>query len=168
MARIDIDQATILRLITEHLQRELTLGPRQCYEVLDPRSPNLPKGGGWFLTVAPGGGDFPQQEQIPEQCTELWQVTVTIYSRLYLDSTDHDQKRLRDSTRGLLVLKQRVLEALVGQDLRTDEEPTDAESDTFLRNLVYPLRASRAQVDEQHRIGWLSIDFGVDFDWDLT
>lgn len=169
MSRVDVEQADVFEAVTLHLRRALGLNDRQCYETLDPYSPKIPKGGDYFVTVAPGEGQYDVEHQIgggEDQLTENSVVTVTAYTRIKLDSTDHDEKLLRDARRGVFVLKRKILKALVGSD------PTIGGNE-FLRQLIYARHAHAPQIleastDNRLRLACISIDFGVDFDWDLS
>jgi len=163
MPRVDVTQDAVLNRLVEHLREALGLDKRQVYETLEPTAPPIiPKGGPYFVTVAPGAGQFVTGEQQIHNVTEEWSVVVTGYTRIKLDSTDHDEKVLRDAKRGLLEIKRLLLKALVGQDLTTKY------SEEFLRNLLYARNVTNPQHDRTKGIGWISIEFGVDFDWDLT
>ena len=165
MARSDITQSNVLTSIVAILRNALSLSDRQCFETLEPLAPPvIPKGGDFFVTVAPGEGIFVDGEQAAGNCTEEWSVIVTGHSRIVVDSADHDEKLLQDTTRGLLVLKARILAALVGA------EPTSGGNE-FVRDLVFAQRAERPQagfMKNSANVASLSIYFGVNFDWDLT
>jgi hypothetical protein len=165
MAREDITQPEVLQRIIEHLRAALNLLPTQCVEAIEPSSPpEIARGGDFFITVSPGESFFVEGEQQIDNITEEWSVTVTAYSRIRLDYADTDEKLLRDASRGLLIAKGRILKALVGQDLENDETPAG----TFLRQLLFAERCGRPMYDEKKTIGWISIDFGVHYDWDLA
>src|SRR6185437_6609409 len=100
--------------------------------------------------------------QSPEQLYEVMFVTVTVYSRLKTDRAGTEEHLLRDSRRGLLQIKKRVLRALVGKDLE------DEEGNHFLREFVCVRRAGRPEYDNKKGIGWLQLTFLLGFDWDLT
>lgn len=164
MPRIDIDQATVLKLIGKALRAALNLNDRQVYETLSPDYlPRIPKGGDYFVAISPLDGAFHEGEQVPGNLTEEWGVAVTAYTRIKLDSTDHDEHLLRDASRGLLVLKGKILAALVGQD------PATEEGDTFLRQLLFARSCRQPAVGElpetKTSIGLVTIEFGVNFDW---
>ena len=166
MARVDLTQDLVLERIVAHLRGELKLNDRTCYETFDPLSPRIPKGGDFFVTAAPGDGVFVEGEQAVDNVTEQWDVIVTAYSRIRLDSADHDQRLLHNPRRGLFELKRKILKALVGQD------PT-YKTDEFLRNLLYAKRSPRPQAVEiagakNSGLALISVVFGVDWDWDLT
>jgi len=169
MSRVDVEQVDVFEALVLYLRRALGLNDRQCYETLDPYSPTIPKGGDYWVTVAPGEGQYDVEHQIgggEDQLTEESVVTVTAYTRIKLDSTDHDENLLRDARRGVFVLKHKILKALVGADIPKG-------SDTFLRQLLYARHAHAPQIlegskDNRLRLACISIDFGVDFDWDLT
>lgn len=165
MSRIDIDQCTVLKTVTDHLRNELRLNERTCFEsLINPRNASPPAGGSIFVTVSPGPGDFPPGEQAPGNITEEWSVIVTIWSRIDLDSTGHDEALLRDSVRGLYSLKLQVLKALVGEDLETED------GDTFLRQLLHVTGCSAPASGNYGgtNMAYLQLQFGISFDWDLT
>jgi hypothetical protein len=172
MARVDVTQDVVLERILARLRSELGLNERQCYETLDALAPPaIPKGGEWFVAISPTEGQFIEGEQASPNVTEEWGIIATIYTRLALDSTDHDEKLLRDATRGLLVLKKELLAALIGRDLQL--ESADDTGDTFVRQLIFARTCHRPMILERQgepraMLGMLSIDFGIHFDWDLT
>lgn len=163
MARVDVTEVDVVTAILARLRSQLKLNERQCWFCLDPLAVELPPGGDYYLTVAPGDGSFPDGEQVAGNITEDWSVDVTIYSRMRLDSTDHDDKLILDNSRGLFSLKKKVLAALVGHDLATVED-----ANTFLRQYLHALNAGRPNYDNSKAVGWLTITFGVSFDWELT
>lgn len=157
----------MLEAITSHLRAALDLNERNCYETFDPMSPAIPKGGDYFVTIAPGDGAFAQGEQDANNLTEEWIVLVTAYSRVKLDSPDHDERMLHEPRRGLFELKRKILKALVGED-------PEYKGNTFLRNLLYVTRAPRPQVlqipggSSNSGLAVISLEFGIDWDWDIT
>ena len=162
MARSDVTQTDVLTAIVARVRSSLNLDERQCFESLEPLAPPvIPKGGTYFVTIAPGEGIFIDGEQAPGNCTEEWTIIVTAYARVRLDSTDHDHKLLQEASRGLLVLKAKLLQALVGQD------PTSG-GDPFVRDLVFAQRAERPGHDDKKGVAWISVFFGVHFDWELS
>lgn len=165
--RIDVDQSTVLERIVAQLRSALDMNERQVYETISPQFlPRIPTGGDFFIAVSPADSTFPEDEQTPGNITEDWGVAVTAYTRIKLDSTDRDEKMLRDANRGLLAVKKRILAALVGQDLKTER------GDTFLRQMLYARSCSRPEPKELPKgdipIGIITLEFGVSFDWDLT
>jgi hypothetical protein len=168
VARVDIEQGDLLERIATLLRRGLRLDKRSCFLTISPLSVAIPPGGDFFVSVSPGEGSFQTEDQHEEQCTEFTTVTVTGYTRIRVDSTGHDDKLLLEAARGLLRLKGRILKVLVGKDPSVSDKPTAAEEDQAVRQLLFAIRAHRPEYDEKRQIGWLSIDFGVDFDWDLS
>ena len=167
--RIDVTQSAILDRLVDFLRAELPLGERSCYLTINPAAvPVIPKGGDYFVTVSPGPGRFVEGEQVPVNVTEEWSITVTAFTRIKLDSTDHDKQVLLNAARGLIVLKRRLLKALVGVDLAIEADGAEG----FLRNLLFAKSATRPEHGQwtggEQMLSWISVDFGVDFDWDLT
>jgi hypothetical protein len=167
MARIDVDQAVVLERIVARLRSALSLNERQVYETLSPDFlPRIPTGGDFFVAVSPLDGTFIDGEQVEDNITEEWGVAVTAYTRIRLDSTDRDEKMLRDASRGLLTIKKRILRALVGQDLKTDE------GSEFLRDLLFARHCRQPDAaeipDGKIPVGRITLEFGVHFDWELS
>ncbi len=167
MARVDVRQDVVLERFVARLRDQLGLNARQCYETLDAMSPRItPVGGGYVVTVAPGDGVFVEGEQAPGNSTEEWTILVTIYSRTNLDDAAHDERLLREPSRGLLNLKRLVLKALVGHDTQT-VAVTAGEEDDFLRQLTFAIHAQRPQFDDEKKVGWMTLEFGIHFDWEI-
>jgi hypothetical protein len=168
MARVDIQQSDVLQQIVAHLRNTLELPPRRCYEVLEPLAPPLVSASGdYFLTIAPGAGQFVTDEQVGPNFTEEWSIIVTIYTHIHLDSVEQEHQLLVDATRGILGLKKLVLAAMVGADLNTPAASGGESSDVFLRQLIHAISCDRPQYDGQKKLSWMSMTFGVSFDWDL-
>lgn len=165
---IDTTQSIVLSRIVARLRAVFSSLPeRLCYETLDPMTPpELPRGGGFALTVAPGDGVFDEDEQVgggEEQLHEKSSVSVTIYVRTKLDRPGDAYYLLQETNRGLLHLKKRVLAALVGHELK------DAAGKPLLTSHIYAMRSWRPQwrADEAGGIGMLAVAFGVDWHWEL-
>ena len=148
------------------LRDQLALTDRQCYETLEPiTTPTIPAGGDYLVTVSPGDGRFPAEYQIgggSATCVEETSVTVTLYTRTRTDQTDHAERLFHDETRGLMVLKQKVLKALVGHVL------TDIDGNELLTQHLYAMQSWRPRVDQQSNLAMTAVGFGVDYNWDLT
>ena len=176
MTRSDVSQIDVLEAIVTRLQEVLVLNDRQCYPVARAQDvPGMPPGGDYWLTVAPGGGSFEPGEQVPAvpvsasgpglpgNVTEDTTATVSIYTRVKLDSTGHDRFLLLDEARGLLSIKRLVLGALVGHDL------LNPDGNPFLRNLLYAESCTAPDLvtigEGSLPCGRLAITFGITFDW---
>jgi hypothetical protein len=159
--RSDIPQTDVMTALVDLLRTELNLDDRQCFLSLEPGLPTIPMGGDYWLTVSPGDGVFVDGEQAEDNCTEETTVTVTAYARMMRDSTDRDTKTLQDATQGLLALKGKVLDVLVGAD-------PIGNNNTFARDLIFAQRASRPGVKSNDIAAWVSTDFGVNFDWSFS
>jgi len=170
MARIDVDQTTVLEAIIARLQDQLQLSDSHCYETISPLEPGpAPPGGDFFVTVSIGDGVFDEGMQDAggaEQLNEECEVTVTGYSMCKLDRVGHDHKLMHDELRGLLkVVKLKILKALVGVDL---QDEADDEDNYFLRDMIRVRRSTRPDHDPKKGIGWISITFVASWDWDLS
>lgn len=173
MSRIDVTAIDAVEAIVKLLKDTLALNDSNCYPVARPQDvPKLPAGGDYWLTVAPGGGTFEPEEQVPAtetlpgNVTEESEVTVTAYSRLKTDRTNSDHDLLLEDARGLLSIKRKVLGALVGQDV------TDADGNTFLRQLLFAKTATAPDLANlagvEAAFGRIAITFGLVYDWDLS
>lgn len=171
MARIDITQDKVIEAVVFHLRRDFELSDRQCFMTIDPQNPVVPIGGDYWLTVSPGDGQYDDElmaAMIVEQCVEHSIVSVFAYTRIQLDSTDHEALLLTEATRGLLTLKKRILRSMSGIDLKYD-------GDEFVRELLtatYAHAPSRGVIEQNDgpglTIGMIGLDFRTVFDWDLS
>jgi hypothetical protein len=100
-----------------------------------------------------GGGEH--------QATEQASVVVTAYTRIELDRGDHTAALFHDDLRGLMRLKRKILRCLTNHAL------LDEDDYAILRNPLYPIHAYRPAKDERNGLARISVEFGVDFDWDL-
>jgi len=165
MVRADKTLLDVLASVVTQLKSALSLGDNQCYETVEPLAPPvIPTGGDYFVTVALGSSSFSEGEQVSGNITEDATLTVTAYSRIRLDQSKSDKYLFRDTTRGLLTLKKNILKALVGQDLQDASVPAEE----FLRELLRATTATAPNYDYDKQIGWISIDFALSWDWDIT
>jgi hypothetical protein len=166
MARVDVEQVAVLTAVVTRLQTVLSLNDRNCYPVARSQDvPTIPPGGDYWLTVAPGGGTFVDEEQAAGNVTEDSEIVVSGFTRIKTDSTSHDAYLLMDDARGLLAVKKLILGALVGQDL------VDEDGNTFLRWLLHARRCDGPDLIVAGRdgvnCGVVRVSFGVQFDWSL-
>jgi hypothetical protein len=165
MPRVDTTFDIVLTAIAERLRTQLGINARQGYESVNPESPVFPPGGNTCIIVTPGDGTFDAEMQIgggAAQLSHRASVMVTYYTNQKLDSTHHSEKTLHDSKRGLMRWMRKILRVLVGHDL------VDPDGNTFLRQTLYATHSYRPYVDANTGMARISLEFGVDFDWDLT
>jgi hypothetical protein len=167
MSRVDATQSEILTAVKTRLQSFLGLGARHCFLVARARDiTTIPPGGDYWITIAPSPGSFHEAEQDYAQCTEDAEVTVAAYTRIKLDSTGHDYQLLLHASRGLIPIKRKLLQALVGHDLQINEA-----GDTCLRWVCHARRSGGPDIvragDDGVYCGRIQVDFGVPFDWEL-
>jgi hypothetical protein len=166
VARIDSTQDAILKAVVDRLREILQLSKALCYETLEPLvDPPIPKGGEYFLTVSPGDSVFDEALQAGGgrfQLTEMGSVTVTAYAKIRLDAGDRVTEVLHTVGRGMMPIKLRILDALVGHDL------ADAAGDLLLRHPIYAMRSWRPQYNAESGIARVAVGFGTDFDWDMS
>lgn len=165
-SRVDTTELTALTAIRDLLRTAFPeLGSENVFLTLYPDAPEPEPSGEHFLSVAPGAGSFDEALFAGggrEQLCQVGEFQVTIYSRVQLDQSARDESILGHATEGLLVLKHRVLSALVGAD------PALPGGAKFSRELLRPIRAAAPEHDADRGIGWLSLAFALSFDWDLT
>lgn len=170
MARVDVEQSVLSARLTAWLRDQLALPPNRCYETIDPLGVQAAPGGEYWISIAPGDGQFDESFQEgggEDQLVEDAVFTVTAYVRIHLDQTGRDEKLLRDAGRGLLSIKKVLLKALASADLATED------GDTFLRSTIKIVSASRPQILQENRsggayLGVIQIDCRASFDWNLT
>ena len=165
MARVDITEAEVMEIVIDHLRTTLELNERQCYETVSPLTPPKNPLSEWWLTVSPGEGNFDEAMQSGggrHQVTEEWQLLVTGYARVRLDSTDHDMQLLREVNRGLLHIKRRILWAMAQVDLHKIDS-----DDTFQLKYLVVRHAGKPEYDEDRQTGWQTVFFEMSHDWDL-
>jgi len=163
--RIDTTQSLVLQRVVARLREALDLPEGRCYETLEPLAdPEIPKGGDFFVTVSPGEGQFDEGMQDGggrAQLMERSSVTVTAYTKIRLDRSDHATHLLQKIHRGVLPLKHKLLAVLAGEDL------TDEAGNRLLRHPLYALQAWRPRYNRESGIAMIAVAFGTDFDWDL-
>ena len=165
MTRVDTTQDVVTDRLIVRLRDQLSLKETHCYETDEPEKVTIPPGGDYWVTVFVGPGSFDVPMQIgggANQCVEMMPVTISAYSRIRLDPTERANRQLHEAARGLYPLKKKLLKALVGHDL------LDEDGNTFLRQLIYALRSSLPEVDNQAGWGRISVEFGLEWDWDLS
>lgn len=152
------------------LRTDLSLTENTCYEVEHPDlAPQEITQGSVVITVCPGDGSFPIEEQASVQLAEDSDVIVTWFTKISLDRQSRITNLLHDAERGILPWKARILRSLM---------PTPASAggnrillpsgNNFMRGEVTAKSYHRANWDKDKMIGWASLTFGVGFDWDLT
>lgn len=161
-----VTQIEALTALAEYLQTALNLNARQCFVCLNPLGDAVAQivgssGGDRWVSVAPGGGEFPFEQTIPEQCYEAGTAVITGYVRMALDTPGREAELLLNATRGVLQFKRDILRAITGTDLETSE------GSPFLRELLAPVRASQPDYDPSRKTGWVQITVPLEFDWNL-
>lgn len=158
----DTDGVEILEAIERLYAKRLKLPKDNLFPTVQPLAkPAHEPGGAFWLSIAISDGQFPLEEQFPEQCREDLRFVVTGYTRMQLDEGGRDRKLLTDLTRGLFAIKRKIL-SIVGEELaRKDKTPISADR-------VYAVSAAKPDHDASKGIGWISVTFGVSYDWNLT
>lgn len=176
--RVDIDQADVLIAFVNALRGATLpdgtqLTDKTCflsYYEEPQRVPDIV-----FVTVALGDGTFPQGFQVGgglKQCSEDFELAVTIWSRHPSNQVGHDGTGLVDKSRGVVRIKNRLLRQLVSADIGINYPPGTPGVNTFLRNLITATRTSRPEHgtfgSESAPITKLAIYFSISFDHDLS
>ena len=158
---IAVLDAVIARLLATIDQ----LKPSTCFLSLDTR-PSIALQSNLFVTVAPMGGIFNVgvfdgggRDGVLEETG----VIVSAFSAMRLDRMEHAAKVLSDNSRGLLIMKHRVLDALAGHDLQ------DFFGNSLLTSLMQPVNSGHPQeaLYGEHHVGF-SLAFSTPFEWDLS
>jgi hypothetical protein len=169
MTRIDTTESLVYEGVLALLREGFGLNERTCYLTLEPEDATLiPPSGDFWVSMAPGGGQFFQGEQVATNITENTKVRITIYSRMRLDSAGPAEHLMLETTRGLTVLKRKLLAILVNQDMDAPPQPYSSGDVLALRQGIYATSSGRPQMDPKRGIAWWTFEFGVDFDWDIT
>jgi len=163
MPRVSTDHATILDAVVKRIRSQIPeFSGTSCIVSFKPEpAANVDKN--LFCTVAPTDGQFELDNQIgggAENLVEQAGVAVTMFSAMKLDRSDVHESVLMEKSRGLLVLKKKLLKALVGHDLQTPN------GDYILASQMHALRASQPGEDGQGRV-FLQVTFSTDFGWDI-
>lgn len=164
MARVDSNHSDILDAVAARLISQISgYSASNCFVTLEPMPFPFPQHN-QFMTVCPSDGVF--DDAIIEgagvaACAENSNVIVTCASRIMLDQVAQHRTLISDQSRGLLVTKRLILKALTAHDLIVG-------SNAVLRNFIAPVKALSPGYDREARLGWLSIVFALDFDWDLA
>ena len=172
MARVNITKTAALKAIIAHLKSDLSLEEHRAFYSIAPVSVRVPQGSDWWLSVSGNDGEFDQElltGAVIEQCTENSSFTLTAYKRLHYDETDHHDELVLRAGEGLEDLAKLILKSLAGVDLQS-------EGNEFSRELFSPQSISAPDVlypegedeDEKIGIGFISVTFGLSFDWDLS
>lgn len=122
-----------------------------------------------FCTVVPGDGQFDQgivDGSGNIGVCEIFPVIVTIWSHIEVDQIERFQQGFVDAQRGLLTIKQQVLQALAGKNL--DGETYQGNPSVLLMEALMPTRShvQTEKVDDDE-FGGISISFDAKFNWNL-
>ncbi len=170
MAYQDVTQDQVMLAFLLKLRTDLSLQESTCYEVEHPDlAPQEITQGDVVITVCPGDGTFPIEEQASVQLAEDSDVIITWFTKIALDRQSRITNLLHDPNRGILPWKRRILKSLLPTTAAAGGNrlllPTGA---NFTRGEIFVKSYHRANWDKDKMIGWASLVFGVNFDWDLT
>jgi len=170
MSYQDVAQDQVMAAFLLKLRTDLSLQESTCYEVEHPDlAPQEITQGNVIITVCPGDGSFPIEEQASVQLAEDSDVIVTWFTKILLDRQSRITNLLHDSERGILPWKGRILRSLLPTPASAGgNELLLPNGNRFLRDQIFVKSYHRANWDKEKMIGWASLIFGVNFDWDLT
>lgn len=122
-----------------------------------------------FCTVMPGDGQFDQGIVDGSGSTgvcEIFPLIVTIWSHIEVDQIERYQQGLVDDERGLLTLKQQILQALAGRNV--DGGTYNGAPSILLTEALMPTR-SKVQMEQvtDEYYGGISVSFDAKFNWNL-
>ncbi len=167
MACRSTTQADVLLRVRDRLIARISgLTDTTCFLTLEPEPPMELKSN-LFVTVCPMSGRFDDGALTgggQEVAIEEAGVIVTIWSACKLDKAGEATAALTDTTRGVLVLKRKILQALTSHDL------LDANGNKMLVDYMQPVTSDipRASVyGETQKIG-VPLAFSTNFAWDLS
>ena len=164
MVRNDTNQIDVLDAVVRRLIDQIdTLSDKNCFLAVLPDGTPYRPADDVFVVVSPTGGRFGLVDGGGiRQVNEQTGVLVTIFSRFMATRQERDRDALADQTRGLLVLKGRILRAMAALDLEVSGQPA-------LRDLLVPTESTPpdpAHGDE--RLVQIGLKFEFSYDWDLS
>lgn len=168
MSYQDVTQDQVMAAVLLRLRSALSLKETNCYEVEHPELAPEVIFGDIMLTVCPGDGDFPIDEQAGPQLAENSDVTVTWFTKIQLDRQQKVKNMLHEAERGILPWKARILRCMLPTAATGGNEILLPSGSRFLRDQIFVKRYNRANWDKDKQVAWASLIFGVNFDWDLT
>lgn len=164
MARVSTTPTKALAAVVAQIIANSSFTADTCVYLLNPNTaPPPPNPGETFCCISPTSGNFDEGLFIgggAGQVTVFWGITAKIYALLQTDEVGRSKNFLTDSTDGILAGLQKVMKALVGQDL------TDSGGNQFLRELIMP--ADFVFDHSDPRLGSVEASFKLSFDWDLS
>jgi hypothetical protein len=151
-------ESEILQGVLRHYRERSGLPADAVHLAIEPLAPPMiPKGGGYWLTVAPGASHFPHDE-VHDAVTmrQILDLHVTGYVRMRLDRPDRETSLILDPDRGVGKIKRLIL--TLSHVVIYDE------SDLPINVTISPVGASAPSYDPEQGIGWLSVQFAAEFD----
>lgn len=172
MSYQDVTQDQVMAAVLLKLRTDLGLNEFTCYETEHPNlMPELTGTSTVIVTVTPGDGDFPIEEQGSPQLAENSDVHVSWYTKIQLDRQSKIKNMLHEAQRGILPWKKRILRSLLPRPADHADGPNELllpSGNRFLRDQIFAKSYIRAGYDDQKMIAWATLIFGLNFDWDLT
>ncbi len=169
MARVDANPADVFEALRLRIKTVLSLTDSQCYMRTDPTdAPNFPIGGDYWVSISVGEGRFDDalfEGGGRNQCTVYFDCITTIFTRIQLDQTDHDEILMFNASRGLYRVLSNLLSSLAEHDLEVGgnnvlREPLPP------TGIGYPTKGSPPGYEGEHpNLAWLSVNWRIGFDW---
>lgn len=165
------DQATILNAIVAKLRTDLPdlfAGDTTCF-VSDVPWPGVEVHDDLFCTVCPASSRFDPDRPVGAAdlgIVELGVFQVTVWSKLALDRLEQCEIAFTHPERGLLRLKQLVLQSLAGQQLYTDAPDNTV---ALLLGNLRPTQSTHPPTRQKDAdFSSFSVTFEAPFYWDLN
>ena len=160
MARVDIKPAAIVEAIRLRLINAGAVAHQaNCFIAQPDQAFQAPPGDTW-LTLWIDGGQFDPEQADGGVATVKASVTVVAWSKVLLDPTGKDAKTLTDATRGLLVVADKVFQALWLHDLQSG-------ADEILSEPMRPVTLG-SPVRPPDEPGSVSLTWEVIFNWEVS
>jgi len=162
-------QQRVLNAVVEKLRTDIAefASESTCF-LSTTASPGIEIHEDLFCTVAPIDGLFDERTPVgagSRGIVEAAFIQVTVFSRMMLDRLEHSAQSFTDSSRGLLQLKQRVLQSLAGQQLYGD---APVNSVPLLIEFLRPVRSLHPGFDKgADDLRSFGLVFRGPFHWDL-
>lgn len=166
------NQDIVLSKVVDRLRSQIVEfnAKNTCFVSLDPE-PEEEQRQSIFATVSPIDGEYDQgtfDGAGRHGVLERSGFTVTVFSLVKLDRPDEQFQALQHESRGLLILKKKVLQAiLVGDDGGT-WMPTNASGASLLTDFIAPVRAGFPMAADNSKHAKLSVTFLANWQWDLS
>lgn len=166
------DQDAVLDAVVERLRDQIEEfnAKNKCFVSLDPE-PEEEQRQNVFATVSPIDGDYDRgtfDGAGRYGVLERSGFTVTAFSLVKLDRPDEQYAALQHESRGLLILKKKILKAILVANDGGTWMPTNASGASLLTDFIAPVRAGFPMAAEFSKHAKLSVTFSANWMWNLS